>query len=149
MKSSSKFTQFHSRKCTWKCLLRNGGHFVSAWMCLCWNHYCFTSSCSVKFFKLFVATRADCNRNTDKNTTDLRWHFYSYFYKNIYLTFKQTQWHERCAKGLPHYLLTSTMKPSFVIHEQVPISWGPFYWYWLTLIPVWISNHMPGKVWWN
>ena len=24
---------------------------------------------------------------------------------------------------------------------------GPFYYYGLTLIPAWISNHMPGKVW--
>ena len=24
---------FHSRKCVWKCRLRNGGHFVSASMC--------------------------------------------------------------------------------------------------------------------
>ena len=29
----SEFKQFHSRKCTWKCRLRNGVHFVSASMC--------------------------------------------------------------------------------------------------------------------
>ena len=23
----------------------------------------------------------------------------------------------------------------------------PFYYHWLTLIPEWISNHMPSKVW--
>ena len=26
-------------------------------------------------------------------------------------------------------------------------SWGPFYLHGLTLIPAWIINHMPGKVW--
>ena len=31
---SSKFKGFHSRKCTSKCRLWNGGHFVSASMCL-------------------------------------------------------------------------------------------------------------------
>ena len=25
--------------------------------------------------------------------------------------------------------------------------WAPFYWHGLTLIPAWISNHLPGKVW--
>ena len=29
----SKFWHFLSRKCAWKCRLRNGGHFVSASMC--------------------------------------------------------------------------------------------------------------------
>ena len=29
----SEFKHFHSRKCTWKCRLRNGIHFVSASMC--------------------------------------------------------------------------------------------------------------------
>ena len=33
VKFYSKFKSFHSRKCTWKCRLRNGGHFVSASMC--------------------------------------------------------------------------------------------------------------------
>ena len=33
MKFYSKFRSFHSRKYTRKCRLRNGGHFVSAWMC--------------------------------------------------------------------------------------------------------------------
>ena len=33
MKFYSKFTSFHSRRCTGKCRLRNGGHFVSASMC--------------------------------------------------------------------------------------------------------------------
>ena len=27
------------------------------------------------------------------------------------------------------------------------VTWVPFYWYGLTLISVWISNHMPSKVW--
>ena len=27
------------------------------------------------------------------------------------------------------------------------VTWGPFYWHDLTLIPVWIGNHMPSKVW--
>ena len=27
------------------------------------------------------------------------------------------------------------------------IAWGAFYQHGLTLIPVWISNHMPSKVW--
>ena len=26
-------------------------------------------------------------------------------------------------------------------------NWGPFYWHGLFLIPAWISNHMPSKVW--
>ena len=34
MKSWAKFKHFHSRKCIWKCCLENGGHFVSASMCL-------------------------------------------------------------------------------------------------------------------
>ena len=34
MKSLSKFIHFHSRKCVWKCRLENGGHIVSASMCL-------------------------------------------------------------------------------------------------------------------
>ena len=25
--------------------------------------------------------------------------------------------------------------------------WDPFYWHVLTIIPAWISNHMPSKVW--
>ena len=33
MKSYAKSIQFHSRKCIRKCLLRNGGNFVSASMC--------------------------------------------------------------------------------------------------------------------
>ena len=33
MKYYSKFIHFHSRKCMWKCRVRNGGHFVSASMC--------------------------------------------------------------------------------------------------------------------
>ena len=33
VKSLSKFYHFRSRKCVWKCRLRNGGHFVSASMC--------------------------------------------------------------------------------------------------------------------
>ena len=28
VKFQSKFNHFHSRKCVWKCRLRNGGHFV-------------------------------------------------------------------------------------------------------------------------
>ena len=44
-------------------------------------------------------------------------------------------------------------------HNKKDISWdrsqrygcvvtsGPFYYNGLTLIPAWISNHMPGKVW--
>ena len=31
MKSQSKFTHFHSRKCIWKCRVGNIGHIVSAW----------------------------------------------------------------------------------------------------------------------
>ena len=31
-----KLIHFHSRKCIWKCSLRNGVHFVSASMCLAW-----------------------------------------------------------------------------------------------------------------
>ena len=34
--------------------------------------------------------------------------------------------------------------------KHIPCShvlWGPFYWHGLTLIPAWISNHMPIKVW--
>ena len=31
---SAKFIYFHSIKCIWKCRLQNGGHFVSASMCL-------------------------------------------------------------------------------------------------------------------
>ena len=34
VKFLSKFRHFHSRKCIWKCRLRNGSHFVSASMCL-------------------------------------------------------------------------------------------------------------------
>ena len=30
VKTYSKFIYFHSRKCTWKCRLENGGHFVLA-----------------------------------------------------------------------------------------------------------------------
>ena len=26
-------------------------------------------------------------------------------------------------------------------------SWGPFYKHGLTLIPAWVSNHMPSEVW--
>ena len=33
---------------------------------------------------------------------------------------------------------------SFSSQEQI-LSRGPFYW--ITLIPAWISNHMPTKVW--
>ena len=33
MKFYLKFKYFHSRKCIWKCHLRNGGYFVSASMC--------------------------------------------------------------------------------------------------------------------
>ena len=33
MKLRLKFKSFHSRTCTWKCRLWNGGHFVSASMC--------------------------------------------------------------------------------------------------------------------
>ena len=33
MKFSSEFKHFHSRKCTWKCCLRNVSHFVLASMC--------------------------------------------------------------------------------------------------------------------
>ena len=36
VKSLSKFINFHSRKCIWKCRLRNGGHFVSASLCFTW-----------------------------------------------------------------------------------------------------------------
>ena len=25
--------------------------------------------------------------------------------------------------------------------------WGPLYYHGLTFIPVWISNHLPGKMW--
>ena len=35
----SRFKSFHSVKCTWKCRLRNGGHFISAsmyWICCCY-----------------------------------------------------------------------------------------------------------------
>ena len=28
-----------------------------------------------------------------------------------------------------------------------PVASGLFYWHGLTLIPAWISNYMPGKVW--
>ena len=34
VKFKSKFKHFHSRKCVWKCRLRNAGHFVSAPMCI-------------------------------------------------------------------------------------------------------------------
>ena len=34
MKFQSKCKHFHSRKCVWTCRQRNGGHFVSASMCL-------------------------------------------------------------------------------------------------------------------
>ena len=27
------------------------------------------------------------------------------------------------------------------------MTWGPFYYHGLTLIPAWITNHLPGKVW--
>ena len=30
---SVKLKNYHSKKCTWKCHLENGGHFVSASMC--------------------------------------------------------------------------------------------------------------------
>ena len=36
VKFESKYRTFHSRKCTWKCRLESGGHFVSALMCS-WN----------------------------------------------------------------------------------------------------------------
>ena len=26
-------------------------------------------------------------------------------------------------------------------------TWGPFYWHGLTLIPAWMSNHLPSKMW--
>ena len=44
-----EFKSFHSRKCTWKCRLRNGGHFVSASVCLVvlrrhWCYYCNSES---------------------------------------------------------------------------------------------------------
>ena len=31
--------------------------------------------------------------------------------------------------------------------RRVPAGWGPFYQLGLTIIPSWISNHMPSKVW--
>ena len=34
VKSESKFIHFYSRKCIWKSRLENGGHFVTASMCL-------------------------------------------------------------------------------------------------------------------
>ena len=37
MKSWSKFINFHSRKCIWKCRLENGSHFVSASKCKHWK----------------------------------------------------------------------------------------------------------------
>ena len=45
------------------------------------------------------------------------------------------------------------MKHIFIAHEQKSFfgksstTSGPFYQYGLTLIPAWISNHMPSKVW--
>ena len=41
MKFQSKFGLSYSRKCTWKCRLRNGGHFVQGiWVKVCtiWSH---------------------------------------------------------------------------------------------------------------
>ena len=38
MKFQSEWKHFHSRRCTSKCRLRNGGHFVSASMCQCYCH---------------------------------------------------------------------------------------------------------------
>ena len=38
----------------------------------------------------------------------------------------------------------------FIENPVVSISiWGSFYWHGWTLIPVWISNHLPSKVWDN
>ena len=35
----------------------------------------------------------------------------------------------------------------FIAGQEITISSSPFYKHGLTLIPAWISNHMPGKVW--
>ena len=35
------------------------------------------------------------------------------------------------------------------IHSQYNHSSGPFYKYWLTLIPIWISTYMPNYVWYE
>ena len=39
VKFYSEFKHFHSTKCTWKCRLRNGVHFVSARMCWIYNPF--------------------------------------------------------------------------------------------------------------
>ena len=36
---------------------------------------------------------------------------------------------------------------TFVDKNAFENAWGPFYWHGLTVIPAWISNHMPCKVW--
>ena len=47
MKFWSKFKYFHSRKCIWKCRLRNGVHFVSVTMCLEKSLFTVVENCSV------------------------------------------------------------------------------------------------------
>ena len=34
-----------------------------------------------------------------------------------------------------------------LVGPQNPLNAGAFYWHGLTLIPAWMSNHMPGRVW--
>ena len=43
--------------------------------------------------------------------------------------------------GLERWNYVSTFQSSFTDTS------GPFYQHGLTLIPAWISNHMPGKMW--
>ena len=44
-------------------------------------------------------------------------------------------------------LVMQAVRTSWDVLPLTQFTWGPFYYHRLTLIPVWISNHMPTKIW--
>ena len=39
------------------------------------------------------------------------------------------------------------VSPFHVISIDLNINWDPVYWYGLTSIPAWVSNHFPSEMW--
>ena len=50
-------------------------------------------------------------------------------------------------KGDNEYVFLYFPTTTWSVPMSPAASWGPFYLYWLTLIPAWISNYMPSKMW--
>ena len=136
---------FHSRNCIWKCRLWNRGNWSLA-QCIKASKWP-TSGRYFQFHFIYKYHRFKCD-NFSGYAIDNIQNWFTWL-----LVTDQDMWRHHASKNSKYPPMNITINIISILDQyakEVTVTVatiGHFYQHGITLIPAWISNHMPSRVW--